>query len=207
MIDMDGNDGTTREELVERVALMEAMIAEGRQATGRYGWIFVLWGLVDMAGFFLQSAWPHSFWPWPTVLSVGIGLQLIGLRIFCAGSGTRTVKNRALTAVWRMMGITLMLYCFSGMFSHHAEGRSYVAAIFMIFGLAHGISAMILRWSAQGAVSVVWLVGGVGCYVITNHWMQYLFVAEMCVGMVLFGLYAMALERRRAAAAQVLRHG
>ena len=40
--EMDG--GTTRDELVQRVALMEAMIAEGRRSTARYGWVFVIVG-------------------------------------------------------------------------------------------------------------------------------------------------------------------
>jgi len=46
---------------------------------------------------------------------------------------------------------------------------------FMILGLAHGISAMILRWTAQAIVSAAWMVGGLACYVVSNQWLEYLF--------------------------------
>jgi hypothetical protein len=190
------NSELTRDELVARLQLMETMVAEGRRATGRYGWIFVLWGLVDIAGYVWQSAKPNWFGPWPIVLCVGIVLQIVGLRLFCGG-GSRTMKNRALTAVWQMLGVGLMIYCLTAMFTQHAGGRPYTAAIFMMLGMAHGTSAIILRWSAQGLVSAAWMAGGVACYLVSAQWIQYLFVAEMCVGMVLFGLYAMLLEGRR----------
>ena len=49
MANFEAEDGTTRDDLVQRVALMEEMIAEGRQTTVRFGWIFLLWG-VDRSG-------------------------------------------------------------------------------------------------------------------------------------------------------------
>ena len=56
MAEFEQEDGMTRDDLVQRVALMEAMIAEGRQYTGRNAWIFVLWGLVDLTAW----AWQNS---------------------------------------------------------------------------------------------------------------------------------------------------
>jgi hypothetical protein len=49
MANFEAEDGTTRDDLVQRVALMEEMITEGRKSTVRYGWIFVLWG-ADRSG-------------------------------------------------------------------------------------------------------------------------------------------------------------
>lgn len=196
MDDLQREDGTDRQQLVERLALMEAMVMEGRRATGRYGWVFVLWGLVDVAGVIWQSAMPRSFGPWPITIAIGIVLQFAGLRLFCRNPAP-TMKNRALTAIWQMMGIGLCLYCFSAMFAHAANGRAYAAAILILVGLAHGASAMILRWTAQGAISAVWLAGGVASYFIPGDWLVWLFLGEMIVGMVLFGLYAMLLESRR----------
>jgi hypothetical protein len=46
----DPESGTSRDDLVKRLELMEAMIAEGRGFTTHNAWIFVLWGLVDLAG-------------------------------------------------------------------------------------------------------------------------------------------------------------
>ena len=107
------------------------------------------------------------------------------------------MKNRAISAVWSMMGVTLCLYCFSAGFGHRAGGPTYVAAIFMILGLAHLISAVILHWGVQGAVGAMWLAGGVACNFVPGNWLMWLFLIEMIVGMVLFGLYAMLLEGRR----------
>jgi hypothetical protein len=197
----DLNDsGPTRDELVARLQLMESMVAEGRRATGRYGWIFVLWGLVDIVGTLWQTAKPDWFGPWPIVLGVGVVLQIAGLRFICVG-GPRTAKNRALSAVWQMLGVTLLLYCFTAMFTHRSFGHAYMAAIFMILGMAHGISAIILRWTVQGVVSVLWLAGGFARYVIPGQWMDMLFLGESAVGMVFFGLYLMLLEGRRSGGA------
>ena len=75
----EDRDGTSREDLLQRVALMEEMIAEGRRTTGRYGWIFVLWGLVDLAGLGWERLQPGNPWVWPVVLVSGIVLQFVGI--------------------------------------------------------------------------------------------------------------------------------
>jgi hypothetical protein len=188
MAAIDGfeGSGSSREELVARLQVMEQMVAEGRRATGRFGWIFVLWGLVDIAGVFWQTAKPHWFGPWPIVLSVGIILQIVGLRFFC-GTGSKAMKSRAISSIWQVMGITIMFFCFTAMFTHHAWGSAYTAAIFMLLGMAHGV------------VSALWIAGGMACFVVSGEWQVRLFLGEMVVCMVLFGLYAMLLEGRRTA--------
>ena len=73
---------------------------------------------------------------------------------------------------------------------------SYIVAILMFVGMAHAISALILRWPVQGAVAVLWWAGGIGMYFIGGDYFLAIFVAEMFFGMVLFGLYAMWLDGR-----------
>jgi len=73
--------GTSRNDLVQRIELMETMIAEGRQATMRFGWIFVLWGLIDLAGMALEWERPNHVWNWPVTISIGMVLQFAGLRM------------------------------------------------------------------------------------------------------------------------------
>ena len=82
MADFDSDNGATREDLVARLNLMEAMIAEGRQTTMRNGWIFVLWGFVDLAGMGWQRLPHHTQWVWPVCIGAGIALQfaIFGLR-------------------------------------------------------------------------------------------------------------------------------
>lgn len=187
-----------RDDLVARLNLMEAMIAEGRRATGRFGWIFVLWGLVDLAGMGLELEHPGHVWNWPTVITLGMVIQFAGFGIqrrrgYCLSTNT---KSRAMSAIWGMMGLTLVLYCFTAIFTHQAWGVGYIAAIFMMVGMAHATSAIILRWGVQGVVAGLWWAGGITLFFVSDRWFVDIFCLEMLFGMVFFGLYAMWLERR-----------
>ena len=190
----------TRDDLVARLDLMEAMIAEGRQATARCGWIFVLWGLIDLAGLTLQRLYPYRSWNWPVIISLGWIIQFTVFfwqRRRAGRACSPNTRGRAMAAIWGMMGVTLTLYCFTGIFTHHSD-RAYFSAIFMIIGMAHAISAIILRWRTQGAVAALWWAGGVSVFFLplTRHWPETIFAFEMLFGMVFFGLYMMFLERR-----------
>lgn len=195
----EDDSGTNRDELLARLNLMEAMVSEGRQATARFGWIFVLWGLVDIGGMALQWRNPGNVWNWPIAISAGMVLQFVGLRLRRrAGRVCRSnTQARAISAIWGMMGATLILYCFTAIFTHHANGRGYLAAIFMTIGLAHAASAIILRWPVQGAVAALWWAGGMICFFVSGAWFLAIFGVEMLFGMVLFGLYGMWLDSRR----------
>src|SRR5450631_2057188 len=199
MADSDANNSTNRDELLQRVALMELMIAEGRQSTARCGWIFVLWGLVDIFGMGWQIYKP-SYWVWPVTIGCGFILQgiLIALRRSNGTWCNTTLRSRSISAVWSMMGLATSLYCFTGIFRHHTAGVAYFAAILMFVGLAHATSAMILRWGVQGFVAAGWWAGGVACFFVPAQiYLLYIFIAEMLFGMVGFGLYSMWLERQR----------
>jgi hypothetical protein len=188
-----------RDDLVARLDLMEAMIAEGRQATGRCGWIFVLWGVIVLTGLALEWTHPGRIWNWPLVICLGWVLQFAGFLWqrrrgeYRCGPGS---KGRVMSAIWGMMGVTLGLYCFTGIFTHHAGGIAYLAAIFMIIGFAHAASAIVLRWRAQGTVAAMWWAGGVVTFFVTGFWLLAIFAVEMLFGMVFFGLYMMFLDRR-----------
>jgi hypothetical protein len=189
----------TRDDLVARLDLIEAMIAEGRQATSRCGWIFVLWGFVILAALGLEWMHPGRIWNWPLMISLGWVLQFAIFfwerrreRYTCRTSA----KGRAMTAIWSMMGVTLALYCFPGIFTHHSGGVAYVAAILMIIGFAHATSAIVLRWAPQGAVAALWWAGGIATFFVTGYWLLAIFAVEMLFGMILFGFYMMYLDRR-----------
>ena len=207
MTNTEPDNGTTRDDLLQRVALMELMIAEGRQSTARFGWIFVLWGLVDLAGMGWQILRP-SYWVWPVTICSGLILQfvVIALRRRSGTWCSTTAKSRSISAVWGMMGAATSLYCFTGIFRHHADDISYIAAVFMFVGLAHATSAIILRWGVQGFVAGIWWAGGIACFFVpSENDLLLIFILEMLFGMVLFGLYAMWLERQRSPA-QVNQH-
>jgi hypothetical protein len=198
MTNPEPDNGKNRDELVQRLELMEAMIVEGRQTTMRCGWIFVLWGLVDLAGMGWQSLAHHSQWVWPVCLGTGVVLQVIGLALWkrdrtrCQGA-----RSRSVWAVWSMMSIAMIVYVGAAMATHFAWQYAYLAALLMIVGLAHAISAMILRWPVQGIVAGIWWAGAVAVFVCnSSRAANWIFLIEMCFGMIAFGLYVMFLEGR-----------
>jgi hypothetical protein len=198
MADLEDEGGTSRRELLERVELMEAMIAEGRCTTGRYGWMFVLWGVVNLVGIAGQRQFPHSRWVWPVLLIVGWAIQIVGLMLVRRRwQGGRSSRSRNVGAVWGMMGIALTLYVAAAMIRHITWQLSYISGILMILGLAHATSAAILRWRAQALVAALWWAGGVAIYFVPDPARVAIVAIEMFFGLVVFGLYVMARERRR----------
>jgi hypothetical protein len=142
---------------------------------------------------------PSSNWVWPATIASGFVLQFIGfaLRRKRGLVYSRNLKARSVGAVWSMMGLAATLYCFTALFRHEAWQVSYFAAIFMLVGLAHATSAMILRWAAQAFVAAVWWAGGLAAFFVPREYDTTIFMVEMFFGMICFGLYSMWLERRR----------
>jgi hypothetical protein len=206
--EFEAENGTTREELVERVALMEAMIAEGRQTTGRAGWIFVMWGVL----YFVATGWAnfgsHQEWAWPVCMTTGV-VVLVGRRQ--RGGDARAMRSRTIESVWWMAGTATGLFSVFGGITHHSGHgilSLYLAAILFFIGMAHAISAAILRWAAQGLAAAVWWGGGIAVlFASSPRMMTDVFLAVTFFGQILFGLYAMLQERRRAVQPAVLRHG
>jgi hypothetical protein len=192
----------SREEIVQRIQLMESMVAEGRLVTARCGWYFVLWGLVGIAAVGWRYLQPDSNWvgkwAWPVCLLAGAVLTLIGRvlqkRERACGSGTR---SRSVEAVWGMMGIALAIYISCVMARHLTWQYSYIAAILIIVGLAHAISAAILRWRVQGVVACIWWAGAIAVFFVRSRWgFDLILLLEMGLGMGLFGVYGMVMQRR-----------
>jgi len=208
MAEFEQEGGMTRDDLVQRVALMESMIAEGRRNTGRFGWIFILWGLVCLSGIGGSCLLPHSYWVWPIIITSGFAIQFLGIAMHRRSGNwpSENLKSRSVGAVWRMMGIAIILYAAPATVTHTIHQIAYIAAIFMFLGMAHATSAVILRWRAQGMVAGLWWAGGVATYFVPRDYVIAIYVVEMVCCMVLFGVYAMWLERRRAAAALEQHH-
>jgi hypothetical protein len=200
MTNSELDNGTTRDDLLQRVALMETMIAEGRRSTARFGWIFVMWGLI----YFVAMGWvvllPFKEWAWPICVTIGVLVGIVRGRKRTAGSGENQ-RSRSIEAVWQAMCVAIILYVIAAGASGHGDQSAYYAAVLFFVGLAHGISARILRWGAQGLVAFLWWGCGIAMFFFRT-WNEVLsiFLVAAFFGMILFGLYAMWLERRRAAA-------
>jgi len=197
MTNFESDGGTTRDDLVQRVALMEAMIAEGRRSTARFGWIFVMWGLVYFAAIGWSYYLPYKYWAWPVCAGVAILAGIVvKMRQKRAGNSSGNIRSRSIESVWQGMGTGIILYVGAAIASHHAGSVAYVAAILFFIGLAHAISAMILRWGVQAAVAAIWWMGGIAVFFVTPEQSIVLFLVASFFGMILFGLYAMWLERQ-----------
>jgi hypothetical protein len=202
MTNPEPDNGKTRADLVQRIELMEAMLAEGRRSTTRCGWIFLLWGLVDLAAMTWQFVQQRSDfagrWAWPICLVAGAILTSIGLALQKRRQGRGlTMKCLNVEGVWFMMGIALAIFITAAMVRGLTWQYSYIAALLIIVGLAHAISAVILRWQVQGLVAATWWLGGIAVFFARSQSnVQLIMFIEMCLSMVLFGLYAMWLDGR-----------
>jgi hypothetical protein len=195
------DNGTTRDDLLQRVALMETMIAEGRKSTAHFGWIFVMWGMI----YFVAMGWvvllPFKEWAWPVCVTVGVLVGIVRVRRKHADGTGENLRSRSIEAVWQAMCVAIILYGIAAGASGHGNQSAYYAAVLFFVGLAHGISARILRWGAQGLVAFLWWGCGIAMFFFrTRNEVLSIFLVAAFFGMILFGLYAMWLERRRAAA-------
>jgi hypothetical protein len=194
-------NGRDRDELVQRLELVEAMIAEGRRYTGRNSWIFVLWGLVDLTAWVWQN-YSRQFggrWAWPICLTTGVVLTLAGKTMQQSDKGySRNDACGRVMGVWAMMGLAMGMYTASAIVTHFSWQYSYIAGLLMMLGMAHAISAMLLRWRVQGLVAAIYWAGGVAIFAF-NSWRatNAIMLFEMGIVMMLFGLYAMWREPKR----------
>jgi hypothetical protein len=205
MANFETENGATRDDLMQRVALMEAMIAEGRETTARYGWFFLMWGLLYIAAVGWMLFLPFPKLAWPVCIGVGIIAVVVSVSRRKRVEGFGNLKSRSVSAVWTSMGAAITLFVVAASVSHHWETACFAAILFFI-GLAHCASAMILRWGVQGLAAAVWLGCGVACFFFTTSSENVgIFLAASFFGNVLFGAYVMTRERRRAGGA-VERH-
>jgi hypothetical protein len=201
MADFEREDGVTRDELVQRVALMEEMIAEGRQSTARYGWMFVLWGLTYFAAIAWTVYLPYTEWAWPVCIAACSAVfGVVWTRQPRVGGKIDNLRRHSLDAVWQVIGGGIILYLIAVIVSGHGQEPGYLAAVLFFNGLANGVSARILRWWPQGVAAAIWWACGTAMLFFTTRTEELaLFVTATFCGMIVFGLYAMWLERRAAA--------
>ena len=197
-----------REDLVARLELMQAMIAEGRATTARFGWIFVMWGLLYSVAMTWTAFLPHRNLAWPICITAGV-IASIAVREHQRRAGANFANPRAhsIASIWRAMGVGITFFTIACAVSHQVAGPVYISAILFIVGLAHATSALTLRWTAQGIAAAVWWIGGIAALFFTEPEQLFLiFMLATFFGMILFGIYAMLRERRRSAPPAIPSH-
>jgi hypothetical protein len=205
---LDPEQNRDRDDIVARLDLMQAMIAEGRATTARFGWIFVMWGLLYSIAVTWTAFLPHRSWAWPICITAGVVASItVRNRQRRAGANFANPRAHSIDSIWRAMGIGITLFSIACAVSHQVAGPVYISAVLFIVGLAHATSALTLRWIAQGIAAAIWWTGGIAALFFTRPDQLFLIfmLATLC-GMVLFGIYAMLLERHRSARPSVPKH-
>jgi hypothetical protein len=195
-------DEMDEKDLAGRLKLIESMMAEGRRGTERWGWSFLLWGVAYFvatawsSGFLGGPIWGQHYLAWPvTMIAAGIATGVAISRTKKGQPGT--TLGRAVSAVWRAMGISLFVVLMSLGLSGRYETHVFVAIIGGMLCVANLASAMILKWKMQLACAVVWLGSAVaGCFG-TEIQAGIAFLAATFFCQIVFGVYAMICESRR----------
>lgn len=185
-----------REEIDQRLALIERMIAEGRRDTEYWGWAFVLWGAGHLAALAASAAGVSLAWPIAmSACGVLMGVEA-GRRARRRGTKSTSI-GRALAAVWISLGIAMFVAGFIGGASGFLSGAHIVVAFFLLMGAASFASGLMLRWRWWAALGAVWWAAAAAAMVSGSPAViLWIFVSLALVGEVGVGAALMILERR-----------
>ena len=186
-------DDTTKQELTERLSIIETMIAEGRRNTQSWGWAFVLWGVVYYLAI-AWSAWGHTVWAWPTTILIAI-IVTLAVASAQARNHPATTLGRAIGSIWIALAISMsLLFLALGLSGRLTDQHLFVAVISAILGMANGASALILRWKAQFVCAVVWWAASAATCFGTDGESMIVFLVAIFLCQILFGIYGMVAE-------------
>lgn len=204
-------DQMSTQELKERVALIQDMLAEGRRSTESWGWVFVLWGVA----YYVAIAWASwgghlSVWgsryaeigsariglAWPVTMIVAVIVTLaLGLRRGRSQPSTSAV--RAIVSIWIAAGVAMLVLFPTFGISGRLDQHSFVAIVAAMLGVANGASGFFLRWKAQIACAIVWWIASVAACFGSLAQLTAVFLIAIFLCQIVFGIYAMILESRR----------
>ena|SRR5215475_9602034 len=174
-------------EIINRLKLIEEMMAEGRRNTQRWGWVFLLWGIGPLIAMFWETHWPHSPLAWPVVLAACTILNGVLITIRKRTGEGRTITMRSVGAVWASAGLTVLLVALGSAISGALELRSMSVVLFALVAVAHSASSIILRWPAQFFAAVVWWAACLAALRLPISRLHLLSMITLFVGNVAFG--------------------
>ncbi len=196
-------DETSRQELSERLGLIETMIAEGRRSTTRWAWTIVLWGVafyVAIAwstGLFGGPIWGRNYMAWPvTMVGTWVLNVLLARRMSHRSKTPMTTMKRAIISIWTAMGITMFALLVPLGMSGRADQQVCVAVVTALLGTANAASGLLLKWKAQFACAVAWWAAGAWSLFGNEQQSLVAFLTAIFFCQIVFGIYAMILESR-----------
>uniref|UniRef100_A0A7V4XQ38 Uncharacterized protein n=1 Tax=Acidobacterium capsulatum TaxID=33075 RepID=A0A7V4XQ38_9BACT len=186
---------TSRQDLKERLALIETMMAEGRQTTQRWGWSFLLWGVA----YYIAIAWtdaPHGKWAWPITMGAAVLLSFI-IASRSGGDKSRTTMSRAVGSIWLAFGMTaFLLFVSLGISGRLTDLRVFIAVVAAMLGMANGASGYLLGWRVQMGCAVIWWITAVSACFLSVSRAGIIFLIAIFFCQIVFGVYGM-LEQHR----------
>jgi hypothetical protein len=189
-------------DLKDRLSLIETMIAEGRRTTERWGWTFVLWGVA----YYVAIAWAawggHGNLAWPVTMISAALLTALPISRRRQGQPETTI-GRAIGAAWMAMGISLFTVLMSLAISGRYESHVFMAIIGAMLGTANATSSMILRWKLQFACALAWWALAVIACFGSESLTSIAFLAAIFFCQIVFGIYCMIAESRKARQGEV----
>jgi hypothetical protein len=189
--------GETRNlELTERLKLIEDMIAEGRRTVGRWGWIFVLWGVAFYVAFGWYLLGGHSQWAWPVTMTATFVLTRV-LQRRRRASQPRTTVGRAIGSVWIAMVISMfVLFPAIGLSGSAVAPKILTAVLATMLGTSNAACGMLLKWKEQFACAAIWWASAAVCCFETAARSMIAFMIASFLCWIVFGIYVIVSEAR-----------
>ena len=185
------------DDLKERVALIEEMMAEGRRTTESWGWVFLLWGVAYcvavLAGGLVKNP---LVWPVTMISACVLTGVLISMK---RKDQPHTKMGHAIGSIWIATGISMFLVFLSLGTSGRIDQHIMIAVLGAMLGSTNAASALILRWKMQFACAVVWWVCAVFACFGKGSQITAVFLTSIFFCQIVFGIYAMMQESRRRA--------
>lgn len=186
---------TSRQDLKDRLALIENMIAEGRRKTESWGWTFVLWGVAYYVAIG-WATWGRSNWAWPVTMIAAAVLTII-LVSMKASHATETTLGRAIGSIWTALGISMFLLLLPlGITGRLGDTHIFIPVVSAMLGMANATSAMVLRWKMQFTSAVVWWAAAIAACFGTENEASIAFLVAIFFCQIVFGIYGMIREGR-----------
>jgi hypothetical protein len=185
-----------QKEMLDRLKLIETMMAEGRRSTERWGWSFLLWGIGPLIAMWWVARWPYATWAWPVMMGVCIVTNGIVLKTRNR-QGATTTSTRSIQAVWKCAGATVLLVSFGAAWSGAGDLRSLLIALFALAAVANGTSSLILQWWPQFLAALVWWVACALAFVLPVDRLGELAAIALILANMAFGAWLSYCERSR----------
>jgi hypothetical protein len=188
-------DEKAAQDLQDRLALIETMIAEGRRTTESWGWTFLLWGMAFYVAI-AWASWGRSPWAWPVTMTAALVVTVMLVSIK-AGHEAETTVGRAVGSVWLALGISMFLLFLSlGIAGRLTDPHVFMAVASTMLGMANATSALILRWKIQFGCAVIWWAAAVAACFGTENRAAVVFLTAIFICQIAFGVYGMIREGR-----------